>query len=90
MTVINRHTAKFLTQGSVYIGRPSKWGNPYAIGPNGNRETVLNMYRQYLTENPQLIIDAKAELTGHDLVCFCAPLACHGDILEEVIYGDSN
>ena len=29
----------------VYIGRPSKWGNPYSIGPDGTREEVIEKYR---------------------------------------------
>jgi hypothetical protein len=27
---------------------------------------------------------AKRELSGKDLVCFCAPKGCHGDVLLEV------
>ena len=68
----------------VYIGRPSKWGNPFAIGKDGTREEVIEKYRQYLLERPELLEQAKKELAGKNLVCFCAPKACHGNILIEI------
>jgi hypothetical protein len=68
----------------VYIGRPSKWGNPFVIGPDGTREDVVRKFEKYLHANPELLEAAKLELRGKDLVCFCAPLACHGDILSRI------
>ncbi len=66
--------------GAVYIGRPSKWGNPFIIGRDGTRAEVIEKYRAWLARSG---LDPH-ELHGHDLVCFCAPLACHGDILLEL------
>ena len=67
---------------AVYIGRPSKWGNPFKIGRlDGDREHVIEMFRQHRL--PKLLrgID---ELRGKDLVCWCPSLPCHGDILLEM------
>ncbi len=80
-----------------YIGRPSPLGNPFTIGPDGTREQVIEYYRQWLRN----IIDEgghNAQITelnrlkeivdnGDDLVlqCWCAPLACHGDVIKEYI-----
>ena len=66
--------------GSIYIGRGSKWGNPFRIGPDGDRATVIAKYERWLRDQHHLL-RALDELRGHDLVCFCAPLACHGDLL---------
>lgn len=66
---------------AVYIGRPNKWGNPFAIGLHGTREEVVDKYNIWLENNPELAKSIKAELKGKDLVCYCFPLACHGDIL---------
>lgn len=71
------------TEG-VYIGRPSIWGNPYEIGRDGNRREVLARYEIYLELHSELREKAKAELKGKDLICWCAPLACHGDILLKI------
>ncbi|MDJ0276274.1 DUF4326 domain-containing protein [Sphingomonas sp. 2R-10] len=67
--------------GAVYIGRGSKWGNPFVIGRDGNRAEVIAKYGRWLRTQHQLL-RALDELRGRDLVCFCAPLACHGDLLR--------
>jgi hypothetical protein len=64
----------------VYIGRPSKWGNPFVIGKDGTREEVIEKYEEYLRNNLDLLA-ALPELKGKVLACWCAPAACHGDIL---------
>lgn len=64
----------------VYIGRPSKWGNPFVVGRDGTREQVIEKYRKYIMGNPSLL-DSLWELEGKTLGCWCAPLACHGDVL---------
>lgn len=40
----------------VHIGRPSKWGNPFSIGKDGNRYQVIDKYREWimLDENEEL------------------------------------
>lgn len=74
--------------GAVYIGRPSPWGNPFQIQGDHTREQVIETYRDYVENNPELITLIKQNLRGKDLVCFCAPKACHGDILLEIANQD--
>lgn len=69
----------------VYVGRGTKWGNPFLIGRDGDRLDVVARYRCYLVErNFDLQHDAIRELRGQDLVCHCHPRACHADVLLEV------
>jgi site-specific DNA-methyltransferase (adenine-specific) len=68
----------------VYIGRPSKWGNPFNIGKDGTREEVIEKYEIYLRGNEELLGQIE-ELRDKVLGCYCAPLACHGDILIKVL-----
>lgn len=70
----------------VYIGRPSKWGNPYSHLPNtiaryrvSTRVEAINKFEKYLYES-NLIADIE-ELRGKTLGCWCKPKSCHGDIL---------
>jgi hypothetical protein len=77
--VLNKHHGA-IPKAAVYIGRPGKWGNPFGIGKDGNRAEVIAKYRAYLEGNSALMA-ALPELRGKDLVCFCAPAPCHGDIL---------
>jgi Domain of unknown function (DUF4326) len=72
--VLNRHKAG-VPAGAVYIGRGSKWGNPFRIGPDGDRAAVIAKYEHWLRDQHHLL-RALDELRGRDLVCFCAPLAC--------------
>jgi len=64
----------------VYIGRPSKWGNPFLIGKDGTREEVIEKYKDYLHGNVKLLNDLW-ELKDKRLGCWCAPSICHGDVL---------
>ena len=73
-----------MTNTKVYIGRPSKWGNPFKIGKDGSRDEVIFKYRQWLLSQPNLVEQAKKELKGYDLVCWCKPYPCHGDVLLEI------
>ena len=71
-----------------YIGRGSKWGNSYSMfEKNESREEVIRKY-QYDFERDLLPRFTKAdvlELSGKRLGCFCAPAACHGDVLADYL-----
>jgi hypothetical protein len=64
----------------IYIGRPSRWGNPFKVGRDGARGECIQLFERYLLETPQLL-DALGELRGLVLGCWCAPRPCHGGVL---------
>ena len=68
----------------VYIGRPSKWGNPFKIGRDGSRQEVIQKYRDMIIVNTELIQQIPIELKGKTLGCWCKPDPCHGDVLAEL------
>lgn len=88
--VYNKKTDKDIPEDAVYVGRPTKWGNPYVIGVDGTREEVIAKYKKWLEE--VALVDFAAygnvviatELKGKDLVCWCSPKACHADVLLEI------
>ena len=82
MPKIHNKRAGTAPPDSVYIGRPGPWGNPFVIGKDGDREQVIQKYRDSLT--PEQITKARRELKGRDLVCWCSPAPCHGDVLLEI------
>jgi len=67
----------------IYIGRPSIWGNPFAIGVDGSREDVVDKYEKYILSNEKLLARI-GELKGKVLACWCKPQACHGDVLARL------
>jgi len=79
-----------------YIGRPGKWGNPYshldgtrATYRVASREEAVSAYRAYLTDilerDPEFLVPLKGMVLG----CYCKPLACHGDILVQILNAES-
>jgi hypothetical protein len=70
---------------TVKVARPTKWGNPFVIGVDGNREEVIRKYRawimQKLSEEPSFL----TPLCGKNLACYCREYEqCHADILLEL------
>ncbi len=75
----------------VYIGRGSKWGNPFSHKRSqlaevivDTREEAIECYKNWLSTRPDLIEAAKKELKGKVLGCFCDPLDCHGHVLAKI------
>ena len=85
-TVVNKDKGH---EFDLYIGRGSEFGNPYAIGFDGDREEVIRKFaydfeRDFLRGGAEF----KARLQqykGKRLGCHCAPAPCHGDILAEYL-----
>lgn len=81
---------------AVYVGRPSKWGNPFSHLPNtrashrvADRDAAVACYRKWAMGYSSYIASVKKELKGKDLVCWCAPKACHADVLLEIANDES-
>lgn len=86
-SVVNKHHGESF---DVYIGRGSKWGNPFSHLDNtkaqfkaANRDDAVAKYREWIQTQPQLLADLH-ELKGKTLCCYCKPQACHGDVLAEL------
>lgn len=91
--VVNKYKEPY----DVYIGRGSKWGNPFTHISKGtkakyvvsSREEAIEKFREYILhgDGKNLLNDLK-ELEGKTLGCFCKPKSCHGDVLVELIKGE--
>lgn len=97
--VLNRAWQK-PTENTVYIGRPSKWGNPFSHMENTlaefkvkDRDEAVDKYEEYLLEkmkSPTFVKMMKSELKGKDLMCWCKPARCHGDVLLKYANEENN
>ena len=68
----------------VFIGRPSKWGNPFKIGEGKyTREQALEKFDEWIVGQADLLDDI-GELRGKILGCYCKPERCHGDTLLQI------
>ena len=78
-----RQVGKLSAADRVYVGRPSKWGNPFVIGRDGTRDEVIAKYRVWIVRQPALMA-ALPELRDKSLICWCSPNRCHADVLIEL------
>ena len=67
----------------VFIGRPSKWQNPFHVGRDGTRDEVVAQFREHLIRKPQLLREVR-RLRGKVLGCHCPPQPCHGHVIAEL------
>jgi len=92
LTVVNKRT-HIPTENDIYIGRPEILGNPFPVSMG--RDECIEAYREYFDEQVQNNTEFKGavmeiverEMKGLDtnLVCWCAPLSCHGDVIKEYV-----
>lgn len=82
-----------MPEGVVYVGRPTKWGNPFPWKSQRNlciteremREEVTTMYREWRSDSPSWIAEVQSELRGKRLACWCSlDQPCHADVLLEI------
>lgn len=92
--LLNKRRCTYMQRAhAVYIGRGSKWGNPWSHLPSSTatyhvatRAEAVAAHRDWFLHSPEaegLRADARAELRGKDLLCYCAPAECHGTVLME-------
>lgn len=86
--VVNKYKVNMKDADVIYIGRGSIWGNPYPMYNESERESVIHGYRLYLwkqiqsgkIDRPMLL-----SLCNCRIACFCAPKACHGDVIVAAV-----
>ena len=77
-----------MPENTVYVGRGSKWGNPFQGGPSKDEREYVKRLFVTLTERADkqdFIRQIRSELRGKNLACWC-PLdhPCHADVLLEI------
>ncbi len=80
--------------GFVYVGRPSKWGNPFTHHSEAratlathfvaSRAEAIERYEEWIRSKPELLA-CLDELRGKVLGCYCAPLPCHADVILKIL-----
>jgi hypothetical protein len=74
---------------TVYVGRPSAYGNPFKIGPDGTRSDVIKKFRDWWLHEDQTALRKRAVIECRDkvLLCWCHPDPCHADVIAEYVNG---
>lgn len=69
------------------VDRRTKWGNPFEMPADGDRETVIRNYAEHYLPNKPSLLDHLGDLQGKALGCWCAPEPCHADVLKREVDG---
>lgn len=69
-------------ENNVFVGRPSRYGNPYKVGTYSREEAVSN-YKSFTLQT--LTHEEINYLRNKQLGCFCHPKLCHADLLIEAL-----
>lgn len=75
-------------KNTIYIGRGSKYGNPYRSGRDGTRNEVIQLFEIHLNkllDDGIITVVELSDMYGLDLLCYCKPQPCHGDVLLRYI-----
>ncbi len=79
-----------MPKGAVYVGRPSRWGNPHSWKEHGRQGAVDMFVSDKLcgVSGMYFANEIALELEGKNLACWC-PLddSCHADLLLEIANG---
>ncbi len=76
-------------QADEYIGRGSRFGNPFVMHDRSaaERTRVIERFRTWVANQPELLRLIRSQLNEKTLGCHCAPEACHGDVIAEIANG---
>jgi hypothetical protein len=99
IAIVNRHDGK--EKPGVYrvnVSRPGPLGNPFIAGEHGTRKQVIALYEEHfkkLVYTPCALSEAFVTLVEYmmtecymELECWCAPKACHAEIIREAVFED--
>lgn len=74
---------------TVYVGRPTRFGNPFRAAEHGS-EYAVRLFEEWIRRpaNRALLAEARRTLKGKNLGCWC-PLGapCHADVLLRLVNG---
>jgi hypothetical protein len=68
---------------SVYVGRPSDFGNPFSLKDN-SRSEAISRFENLVHNNKDFYDLIMLELRHKNLLCWCSPEPCHADVLLRV------
>jgi len=82
----DKHLIQWAEQNGklVMIDRTSRWGNPFILGQDGDRDHVCMCFEEHYATYKQSFDKHRDELKGKVLACHCYPERCHGDGLIQL------
>ena len=69
---------------AVRVDRGTRYGNPFVLGEDGDRNEVCDAYRLHYLPHKPSIAERAGDLVGKVLVCHCYPERCHAESLVKL------
>lgn len=75
-----------MPDNTVYVGRPTQWGNPFPVDKTTSGEESVSLFRTYVLGRISNGTGYPLQpLRGKNLACWCGPdERCHADVLLEL------
>lgn len=85
----NRLSADVTKDQTLYVGRPTDYGNPFKIGPDGNRDDVIRKFTEWWLHDDRTALRKRAVIECRDkiLLCWCFPDRCHANVIADYVNG---
>lgn len=89
----NRENVAYIGRRNTHIassilGADGKYGNPFTLYHAKDRQDVIAKYKEWIMSDTETTNELRSEikktLAGKDLYCWCAPQACHGDVILKI------
>lgn len=81
--------AVYIARGQPHLGLPhSKFANPFKLSEDEPRGATIERYKKWLWEqikSGKITLEDLLELENKDVVCFCSPAPCHGDVVVAAV-----
>jgi hypothetical protein len=69
---------------AVRVDRGTRYGNPFVLGEDGDRNEVCDAYRLHYLPHKPSIAERAGDLVGKVLICHCYPERCHAEYLVKL------
>jgi len=69
---------------AVRVDRGTRYGNPFVLGEDGDRNEVCDAYRLHYLPHKPSIAERAVDLVGKVLICHCYPERCHAEYLVKL------
>jgi ParB-like chromosome segregation protein Spo0J len=69
---------------AVRVDRGTRYGNPFILGEDGDRDEVCDAYRLHYLPHKPSIAERAGDLVGKVLICHCYPERCHAEYLVKL------
>lgn len=85
--IYNKNIDANIPKDAIYVGRGSKWGNPFKAIECGSVDIAIDLYEEWLYNKlkvGEITLREISDIYNKPLICYCYPNRCHSEVLLKV------